>query len=369
MLGSLRFEISDVSYPDFSLPALIFAASLLSFLLGYYLIRIIYWKQIDARASACYQIDITRLRRFNLMLACAALPIIIYNYEASGLPPFFGFLGLDAKLVNNYGRLEQLLGPLLMALFVNAFLDVSIKRRISYAIFAFLWMLFYGARGGILIMLFQALIVLSIRTSMSKRKIYLLALVGVVVAGVFFGVLGSYRTTDAILFAGMRIKAEYQQWPTIYIWIISYISEPLSNLCWYVHTARFDHVTWTFTYWLRPAFWFPVNPAPHHVDDFYIVYGVNTYLANYFLDFSYFGIFAINLLIGIVSGFGSVANRIGRHFLFWSVFLGCLGFIFFWDFFATLSMVILFGLQTIAQRYFMRSLPPRSSKHLAGTLG
>lgn len=364
MLASLRFEITDVSYPHFTLPVLIFVASLLSFLLGYRLVRIIYWRHVNSYNSACYQIDITRLRRFNLLLACATLPILIYNYANSGLPPFFGFIGFDAKLVNDYGRWEQLLGPLLMSLFVNAFLDVSIKRKAFYAIFAFSWMLFYGARGGILIMLFQTLIVLSIRTSMSKRKVYFIALVGVGVASVFFGVLGSSRTTDAILFAGMHIKEEFQQWPTVYIWIISYISTALSNLCWFVDLAHYDHVTWTFSYTLLPSFWVPMNPHIAIMTSSNIIDGTSTYLANYFLDFSYLGIFLMNLFLGVLSGIGNVANRIGRNFLFWAVFLSCLGFIFFWDFFATLSMVILFSIQAAAQRYFIRSLPPRSSKRL-----
>ena len=370
MLGSLRFEISDVSYPNFSLPVLIFAASLLSFLLGYYLVRIICWKQVNSRASACYQIDITRLRRFNLLLACAALPLIVYNYATSGLPPFFALFGLSTKLIYEYGRLKQLSGPILIALFVDAFLDPSIKRRISYSLFAFSSMLLYVARGAILIMLFQALIVLSIRTSMSKKRIYLIAFSSVAVSAVFFGVLGSYRTSDALLFAGMQIKTEFQQWPIIYVWIISYISSALSNLCWFVDMAHFDHVTWTFSYTLLPAFVVPINPHAAIMNSGNIVDGTSTYLANYFLDFSYLGIFMMNLLLGIISGIGSLANRIGRNFLFWSVFLSCMGFIFFWDFFATLNMVILFCLQALAQRYFIRYLPSRASKQLEeGTQG
>ena len=209
-------------------------------------------------------------------------------------------------------------------------------------------------------MLFQALIILSIRTSMSKRRIYLLALIGVVAAGVFFGVLGNYRTSNAILMAGMQIKSEFQQWPTIYIWIISYISAPLSNLCWYVRLAHFDHVTWSFAYTLLPSFWYPVGAHNDIAQTSKIVDGVSTYLANYFLDFSYSGIFLINLFIGIISGIASIANRISRKFILWPVFLSCIGFMFFWDFFASLQTVILFSLQAIAQWYFVRELVPQS---------
>jgi oligosaccharide repeat unit polymerase len=354
MLGSLRFEITEVSYPDFSLPVLIFAASLFSFLLGYYIVRIILWKQINSCAFAKYQIDIIRLRRFNILLACAASALMAYNYLASGLPPFFAFLGFSAKSVYGYGKLMQLMLPLQMAVFVNAFLDSSIKRRILYASFGFLTMLLYLARGAMLLVLFQALVVLSIRSSLSKKRIYLVALAGVVAAGVCFGIVGSYRTSDVILFAGMQIKAEYQQWPTIFVWIISYVSAALSNLCWFVDTAHFDHLTWTFAYQLLPSFWNPLNPHTAIMQSSRIVDGTSTYLANYFLDFSYFGIFFINLSIGILSGIGSIANRISRKFLVWSVFLSCISFMFFWDFFTELSTVVLFTIQGLAQWYFIR---------------
>jgi oligosaccharide repeat unit polymerase len=372
MLGSLWFKITEVSYPNFSLPVLIFAASFLSFLFGYYLVRTVYWRQVNMHAFAGYQIDISRLRRFNLVLACAALMLIAYNYAIAGLPPFFALFGFSTESVNGYGKLKQLLGPMLMVLFVDAFLDSSVRRRALYALFAFLAMLSYVARGGILFMFFEVLIVLSIRASISKRKIYLAALVGVVVSGIFFGVAGSYRTSDAILFAGMQIKKEFQQWPTIYIWVISYMSSALSNLCWFVDMAHFDHATWTFSYALLPSFWSPINPHADIMQSGKIIDGTSTYLANYFLDFSYFGIFLINLVIGMISGFGSVANRISRNFLVWSVFLSCIGFIFFWDFFATLSTAVMFVFQAMGQWYFVRELSPRSfnlpEKETAGPL-
>lgn len=361
MLASVRFRITEVSYPDFSLPILICLASVVSFLIGYSVVRIICWNSTNSRVTNFYQIDISRLRKFNFVLACSALSIIAFNLFTSGIPPFLAFFGFAAKSSYDYGRLKQLLIPILMALFVDAFLDCSRRRKIFYALFAFIWLMFYLARGGILLMLFQALIVLSIRTSLPKKKIYFVAAAGVGLAGAFFGILGSYRTSDAILMAGMHIKTEFWHWPTIYVWIISYLSAPLSNLCWYVRTAQFDHITWSFAYTLLPAFWYPPGVHNDISQTTNIVDGVSTYLANYFLDFSYVGIVLVNILIGMISGFASVANRISRKFLFWSVFLSCIGFMFFWDFFASLEMLILLGIQAHAHRYFLRELTPQTS--------
>ena len=172
MLCSLGFQISDVSYPDFSLPLLVFAASLLSFLFGYCLARAIYWNREKLRPITYYRIDISRLRKFILFLASAASAVNIYNLATFGLPPFLSFLGFSTLQGNDYGRLKQLMGPMSITLFVTALLDTSVLRRIIWASFGFLSMLSYVARGGIMLMLFQALVVLSIRSSMSKRKIY-----------------------------------------------------------------------------------------------------------------------------------------------------------------------------------------------------
>lgn len=350
MLSSLWLQVSEVSYPHFSLPILIFGASLISFLLGYYPARIIS-KPAKPSKATCYRIDVTRLRRFNWLLTCGAVGLMTYNYKTEGLPPLFAFLGFSTESVNAYGRMKQLIGPLEMAVFVNAFLDPSAKRRIAFASFGFIAMLLYVARGSILLMAFQALVVLSVRSSMTKKRLYLVAGACVTASAVFFGILGNYRTSNALLFAGMQIKTEFQQWPTMWLWVVSYVSAPLSNLCWFVETARFKYMNWSFAYNLLPSFWTPQDPHAYIKATSKIVDGVSTYLANYFLDMSYAGIVFINVVLGAISGYGSVANRICKNALPWSVFLSCIAFMCFWDFLATLGIVILMCLELFAHRY------------------
>ncbi len=362
MLASLRFEITNASYPDYSLPLEIFAGSFLSFLFGYVLIRTIGWKQIGSNKPIYYQIETRGLRRLLFWLATFACAIMIYNYVSFGLPPLFSFFGRQTRTVDDYGRWKQLLGPVISAIFVNSFLDESKRRKMFYATFGFASMLLYVARGNIMMMVFQAFVVFTIRSKVDKKKLYLAALAGVLLAVIFFGIIGDFRTSNALLYNGLQIKTEFQEWPTIYVWIIAYISVPLSNLCWFVKTARFDHPTWSFTYQMLPAFWFPpgVHDQIQHMSK--VVDGVHTYLANYFLDFSYLGIFLINCFIGVLSGVTSLANRVTRKFLVSSILLSCITFIFFWDFFASLNTLILLVIESQAQRFLIIELPSNSPK-------
>jgi hypothetical protein len=356
MLASFQFQISYVSYPHFSLAFFLFAFSLFSFLIGHYVARLICTVATKPYLkSTHYEIDINKLRRFIFGLACAAAALSLLNLITSGLPPIFGFFGVNTEGYATYGRLKQIIFPLLMAVFVNSFLETSSSRKLFYASFAFLGMLCYVARGDMMLMLFQALIVYSIQTA-SKVKIYLAAILGLIGAAILVDVIGSNRTGDLIFFNYMQIKTQFQQWPTLYLWIISYVSTPLSNLCWFVDLARFDHITWSFAYPMLPSFWTPNSPHASFGETTNVIDGVHTYLATYFLDFSYFGLVLINLSIGMVSGYYGSSRRIGRKFLTGSVFLSCIAFMFFFDFFVYLQVAILFGLQRAAQRYFMREI-------------
>jgi oligosaccharide repeat unit polymerase len=267
-------------------------------------------------------------------------------------------MGVDTKLYFEYGRLKQIIFPLLMALFVNSFLETSKARKLFYSVFAFFAMLSYVARGSMLLMLLQALIVFSIRTTSSKVRIYLVAGLGLIGAAFLADFIGSNRTGDAVFFAYMQIKTQFQHWPTIYLWSISYVSTPLSNLCWLVNLAHFDHLTWSFAYPLLPSFWSPSSPHLDFIENSRVIDGVHTYLANYFLDFSYFGIFFINCFIGMVSGYYSSGRRISRYYLTSSIFLTCIAFMFFFDFFAYLETLVQVAIQAGAQYYFMREYVP-----------
>ena len=137
MLASFQIRISYTSYPDLSLALIIFGCSLVSFLIGFATVRFAYLAVGYTPLGANhYQIDVTRLRRFHLATFGTAIAIIVMNWKLYGLPPVFGFFGIETLSYMDYGSLRQVLFPAIMALFVSAPLESSAIRRWFLYIFA-----------------------------------------------------------------------------------------------------------------------------------------------------------------------------------------------------------------------------------------
>ncbi len=196
MLTCFQLHISYTSYPDLSLALLVFACSLVSFLIGLISIRSAYFAVgYSPIGPNHYKIDIKKLRRFHLAASGIAIAIIIMNLKLHGLPPIFGFFGADTLNYQEYGSLRQVLFSSVMALFVSAPLEISAFRRWILYIGGLLVPFGYASRGFVLIMLFQALIVFSFRTNLSKKKIYLVALSTLCVAVILSDIIGNGRSS------------------------------------------------------------------------------------------------------------------------------------------------------------------------------
>jgi hypothetical protein len=354
MLGAFELHISYTSYPEISTALLLFIVSLCSFLLGYATVRFAYSAigRLPYGPTA-YQIDLTRLRRFQAACFTVAVAILALNWVHDGPPPLFSFFGGEIKDYQDYGSLNQVLFPSFMALLLVAPLDPSRLRRWFFYGFGPLSALAYASRGFLLVMLFQFLAVFSLRTSLSKRKIYLIALFTLSVAITLVDLLGNGRSSygSAALLGYMQIKRAYYDWPTAYLWIVSYISTPISNLCWIVHAYHYDHPSAGFLYSLVPKSLAPVNVELGDLGSDQIVDGVHTYIAKYFLSLWWLGVFGINYLWGLVSGYISAGNRLARNYLISAVLLGCMAFIFFADFLTFLLVTLELLLLVFAQRY------------------
>ena len=285
MLASFQIRISYTSYPDLSLALIIFGCSLVSFLIGFVTVRSAYfavgYRPLGAKY---YQIDITRLRRFHLAAFGTAIAIIVMNWKLYGLPPVFGFFGIETLSYMEYGSLRQVLFPAIMALFVSAPLESSAIRRWCLYIFGPVAFIVYASRGYLLIMLFQTLIVFSLRTTLSKKKIYLVAVGTLCSAILLSNVIGNSRNSlgSEVMFAAMQIKKAYYDWPAAYVWVISYVSTPFSNLCWIIHVYHYDHPSGAFLYSALPGFWAPTFIETGDLGSEKIIDGVHTYIAKYY---------------------------------------------------------------------------------------
>jgi hypothetical protein len=354
MLIAFELHISYTSYPEVSTAILLFISSVFSFLLGYSTLHFAY-SAIGRQpyGPTVYRVNLRRLGRLQAICFAVAVAILVFNWRRDGPPPFFSFFGGEIRDYQDYGSLNQLLFPSFMVLLITAPLEPSRLRRWFFYAFGPLCSLAYASRGFLLVMLFQFLVVFSLRTTLSRRKIYLIAFFTLCVAVILMDLLGNGRSSygSAALLGYMQIKRSYYDWPTAFLWIVSYISTPISNMCWIVHTYRYDHPSASFLYSLFPKSLAPPNVETGDLGSDNIVDGVHTYISKYFLDFWWFGVFAINYIWGLIAGYISAGNRLTRNYLTSSVLLGCMGFIFFVDFLTFLLITLELALSIFAQRY------------------
>jgi oligosaccharide repeat unit polymerase len=345
MLVSLSFQVTYVSYPKAGMPLLLFGLSSSSFLFGYLVSRMLLHRWPTRSEPLAYTLDTTRLWQTNLLFCGGALVIVIFNWVLSGPPPAIG----DPASYLTYGRFKQVLFPLLVIVTVNATLDSSRWRKALFVMFGVAGMTLYITRGLLMVALLQMLFVFSLKTRMSKRKLYTIALGFLAFAVVVITIFGNARTAQGVFLEYLQIRHKYFGWPMAYLWLTSYISIPFSNLCWLFAKGSFHGPTLSFLYPLLPSFLTPADPHAAIHNDLSIIDGASTYLAAYALDFSYLGIYLANLLLGV--GCGWFRERsLPRHILVASIFLTCLSFIFFSDMFTPLSTILQVAIQSAVQK-------------------
>ena len=162
-------------------------------------------------------------------------------------------------------------------------------------------------------------------------------------------IIGNLRTAHDIFIEFLQIRDKYSNWPMVFLWAVSYISIPFSNLCWMVAHGSSHGPTFAFLYSLLPTFMTPSDPYAEVYGSMNIIDGASTYLQAWALDFSYLGIYFANLIIGIGCGW-LVLRSYPRHILILAIFLTSISLHFFANTFFLLSTVIQLFLQIFVQR-------------------
>ena len=345
MLACLSFHVSYVIYPYLGIPFLIFLVSVGSLLLGYLASTAMLERNTLQDEATSYVIDVTRLWRINLMFCAFALALIGLNWIIAGPPPAIG----DPSSYLTYGNLKQILFPLLTCVAVNATLDPSRLRRYVFIVFGLGWLACYVARGIMLVTFLQMFFLFSLRSSMNRKKQYLLFLGAVAIGIAGMTIIGNLRTAHDIFLAFLQIRDRYSEWPMAFLWPAAYISIPFSNLCWMVAHGSSHGPTFAFLYSLFPSFMAPADPYADVYGGMSIIDGASTYLQAWTLDFSYLGIYFANLLVGIGCGW-LVMRAYPRHSLILAIFLTSMTLLFFTDMFFLLSTVIQVSLQAAVQK-------------------
>jgi oligosaccharide repeat unit polymerase len=345
MLVCLSAKVTYVSYPNLLVPIYLFAGSAISLLIGYWVTCLLLQRGNQVKTAGSYLLDVTELRRLNILFCGIALAIIAFNWVTLGPPPALG----DPTSYLTYGRFRQVLFPVLTIIAVNATLESSLLRKLLFVTFAFLGLALYITRGLMVVTLLQMFFLFSLRTKIEVKKLYWMgiACLALLIAGAT--VVGNIRTAQFVFFEFLQIREEYFDWPMAYLWLTSYVSVPLSNLCWILTAGHYHGPTLAFLYPLLPSFIAPVDPHLAFHDDMRVIDGASTYLADYVLDFSYFGVYFANLALGIGSGWLK-ERGLSRHFLVSSILLAAMSLISFSDMFIPLSTVIQIVMQCVVQR-------------------
>lgn len=345
MLVCLSFHISYVIYPGLATPLLIFAVSAGSLLLGFFACTAILDRDRHQDESASFLLDVTTLRRMNLLFCALTLPIIALNWRLSGAPPAIG----DPTTYLAYGKLEQILFPLLICIAVNASLDPSRLRRYAFITFALGVLALYIARGIMLVAFLQMFFLSALRSRASRKRQFWLAGGAVAIAIAGMTIIGNLRTAREIFMAFLDIRPDYSNWPMAILWFVSYISIPFSNLCWMTAHGSFHAHTLSFLYALLPSFMVPADPYESIYGSFNIIDGASTYLKAWALDFSYLGIYFANLIIGMGCGW-LVRRAYPRNILVLAILLTSISLLFFSDYFFLLLTVVQVFLQVAVQK-------------------
>lgn len=352
MLATLSIHVTYVTYPGMALPVELFAISTVSMLCGYVITAMLVRRSAMPQPAARFVLDARSLVRMNIVLCLMCVMIVAFNWIAEGPPPALG----DPSSYLTYGRFRQLLFPMLTVITVSTFLDRSRVRRVIFASFGFLCLGIYITRGLMVLTLLELFFVISLTSTMSKRKLYGLCMIGAAFTIAGATILGNIRTAQAVFFEFLQIREKYFEWPMASLWLTSYISIPFSNLCWILKAVPYHGPTLAFLYPLLPSFMAPVDPHLAMHDDLRIIDGASTYLAMYALDFSYFGAFVPNLILGSACAW-IMERGFPRHFLISALFLTCISFICFSDMFSPLSTIVQVVLLAFIQKRCIRWEP------------
>lgn len=345
MLVSLSFQITYVTYPQMGLPILLFLLSLGSFLFGYLVSRTLLHRWPTRSEPIAFTLDVTRLWQLNLLFCFASLLIIAFNWALSGPPPALG----DPASYLTYGRFKQVLFPLLVIVTANSILDPSRWRKALFMMFGIAGMTMYITRGLLMVALLQMMFIFALKTRMSTKKLYAIAVGFIAFAVVVITLIGNARTAQGVFIEYLQIRHKYVDSPMAFLWLTSYVSIPFSNLCWLFAKGNFHGPTLSFLYPLLPSFLTPADPHASIHNDLSIIDGASTYLAAYALDFSYLGVYLANLVLGIGCGW-LMERALPKSILVASVALTCLSFIFFSDMFTPLSTILQLAIQSAVQR-------------------
>ena len=274
--------------------------------------------------------------------------ILTYNHFHFGLAPFFEKLSniSSTYTYKSYGRGKNFL--YYMPVIISLFFLYKGKFKASLAVLFFqaIVCILYLSRGPLieaLVFYFFAML-LVYRSRYNNWHIVLMIIFGLILTCALMGVLGDIRSGNENFKNNLGVDGLWLHVPVGLTWLVVYISDPFSNAVDFVANGYHEPL---------------LNPNHHHWMNDHLANFRNTansYLGNYFLHFSFFGLLFINFLYGSISGICYRLYQYQRSFLnLFFLVVCCVSslFIFFYQMLFSYKMLIIIGLLLIFNYVFL----------------
>ncbi|HIF9347325.1 TPA: O-antigen polymerase [Photobacterium damselae] len=255
------------------------------------------------------------------------LLLILFNIYKHGYPPFFSIFGFTTKNYVEYGSLKQVIFSLTTVIMLACVLS---SNYIKIFLFGFVFILFMS-RGPLLTSLSSVLLLLLMINKLKLKSIFIVFII-LMIGNAW---LGDLRTNKELFLQYMNILPDKSDWNTSFLWFISYVSTPFSNMLWITENEL--NVSWgeSLVTFLPGSLRDEFFPSTLHYPS-YIIDGVHGYITPIFNDYGFIGVAIFNMILGTLFCYFHSSHK----FLIYTFFLGMLSFIFFFNPFIQLTTII-----------------------------
>jgi hypothetical protein len=338
----LGFGVSDFTYPHLDNAIQVAFWAILSFSIPYYLITSLGPRGNHSPARPI-NLSAKKVSQFNSTLSVLLLALLIVNIHLDGAPPLLGLMGIEALGYKEWGRGKSFAMALATTLFLTSTFESKKRVSIVLKIFAVSIILMYLARGTVMRVFVQYVLLIMLLHGFRVKHVILIF--AVIVGGSFFmEFIGSLRSGNNLLKWYFSVSREYYQSNPVFLWMSLYFSQPLSNLMWMIETEVRLDIGFSFLYRALPPI-ISLNLVEYKVSDLshLVIDNASTYLSSAVISMGYYGVIVYNCIWGLV--FGSYRLFLKEsNIVLDAIMISVLYFAFFADFlffFATVGQLLL----------------------------
>lgn len=258
--------------------------------------------------------------------------MVFYNLFVHGVPPIFGLLGeSQTATYKEYGSGKGYIMSIASILFLFSTYASSNKMNFIAKVFSLIAMSMFVARGSIM-KLIVAYFILKIVEGRLSKKAFFSALLFVGLAPLIIAKVGDMRSGNDLLIWYFSISPEHTSDNPVFLWLATYVSQPLSNLLWFVDAGYQVENKMLPFYSVMPASFQLVASDYVPTLSGSIIDNTHTYVGYFYLAFGLVGVMFYQVFLGGIFALLLSLPGIKRNPVVIAILLSSLYFSFFFDF-------------------------------------